>query len=192
MPYRSLTLLALTAVLLTASAVAAEPAPRQVVAAYLDLWSTGELEALETVVTEDFRRHARPGESPRSAAELADLIRSIRANFDDPVRIDRDEILCEGERCAMNGRFLARIQGTNRGVRMRMVAFYRLQDGRVAEEWVVANQLPSMLGLGYGLVPPQYEIRGDGGDVGGGSVLLGGDAGDGETDEAHDGEGDGR
>jgi len=153
----TLRLLSLLLLLTAAPPAAAAGSPQDAVSAYLGTWNTGDLSQLGAVVSDDFQRHARPGESPASPQELADLVRRIRGNFEQ-VRIEMDEILCEGPRCALTGHFVGRIPGTDRGVRMLMTAFYRTEAGRVAEEWVVANQLPSMLGLGYHVASPGTQV----------------------------------
>lgn len=148
-----------------AAVPAATSAAEAAVDAYVALWGTDDLSALDAVVTPGFTRHARPGESPASAAELADLVRHTRANFDH-VRIEVTRRFCDGDRCALAGHFIGRVPGSDRGVRMPTTAFYRLEDGRVAEEWVTADQLPSMFGLGYQLAPPGFGVAAKGPDDG--------------------------
>lgn len=153
---RPATLVLVATVLLVATAAAAR-SPEEAVDAYLGFWN-GDGADPAALVSDDFRRHARPGESPRSAAELADLVARTRANFE-RVTIEVDELFCDGDRCALRGSFTGRIPHTDRGVRIPLSAVYRVEDGLVAEEWVVANQLPTMFGLGYTLAAPGFEVR---------------------------------
>lgn len=150
------------AALLAAWPAAGDAGPEAAVAAYLRLWSGGDPATAGEVVADGFRRHARPGESPASPEALAELIRATRERFD-RVRVEAEELFCDGDRCVLVGSFTGGIPGSDRGVDIPLVAFYRTAGGRVAEEWLVANQLPTMFGLGYKLVPPGYTLLpGDG------------------------------
>ncbi len=137
----------------------AEPSDaREVVLAYFELWNGDDLDTASNLLTPDFHRHSRKGESPESAAQLVQLITTLRSNFRG-MRVQVELVICEAERCAMTGRFQAGITGSAKGFDMLMSSFLRLQDGRIAEEWVRANNLPSLVGIGYQTAPPGARIR---------------------------------
>lgn len=128
-----------------------------VLATYLEVWQTGELERLDDIVSEDFIRHAGPTESPSSRQGLKDLIRDSRRLYR-RLTFEVDEVFTVGERGAMRGTFRGGYKDTDRAVHFPVMSLYRFEDGRLAEEWILANNLSTLIGLSFTVAPPGYTI----------------------------------
>ena len=47
---------------------------------------------------------------------------------------------------------------TGKHIEMRVMDFYRIEDGLIAEEWVLGNNFLVLVGLGFQLTPPHFEV----------------------------------
>jgi steroid delta-isomerase-like uncharacterized protein len=104
---------------------------------------SGDLGVLDEIVAEDYDDHL-PGQS-RGRETLKTYFRGLRTAFPD-VRLPIAQMVAEGDRVAV----LNSVQGTHRGEFLGMAptglavdaqAFqlYRVEDGRLAEHWEVAD-----------------------------------------------------
>jgi steroid delta-isomerase-like uncharacterized protein len=104
---------------------------------------SGDLSILDEIVAEDYDDHL-PGQSP-GRENLKTYFRGLRTAFPD-LRLPIAQMVAEGDRVAV----LNSVQGTHRGEFLGMAptglavdapAFqlYRVEDGRLAEHWEVAD-----------------------------------------------------
>lgn len=103
----------------------------------------GDFDVFDEIVAENYDDHL-PGQSP-GRETLKSYFRSLRAAFPD-LRLPISQIIAEGDRVAV----LNSVQGTHRGAflgiapagrRVDAPAFqlYRVEGGRLAEHWEVAD-----------------------------------------------------
>lgn len=128
-----------------------------VLATYLEVWNTGELERLDDIVNDDFARHAGPSESPSSRQGLKELIRESRRLYR-RLTFEVDDLFTIGDRGAMRGTFRGGYKDTDRAVHFPVMSHYRFENGRLAEEWILANNLSTLIALSFTVAPPGYTI----------------------------------
>jgi steroid delta-isomerase-like uncharacterized protein len=114
----------------------------------LDRYNDGDLDALDGLVAADYVHH-----NNAMALSLTQFKRGaawLRAGIPD-FRIDVEDMVAEGDRVAI--RFVGRgthagsLAGetpTGRAVALHGQAIYRIEDGRVAEDWEVADEADLM------------------------------------------------
>jgi predicted ester cyclase len=126
-----------------------------------ELWSQGDLSALDELVASDFLGHAPLGPDWQGRQGLQTSIRAHRATFPDwNERVV--EIVAEGDLVAVRfistgtdrGGFLGNAP-TDRQVKIREFAIYRLADGKIVEQWV----LPDLLTLQRQLGLPDTTVQ---------------------------------
>lgn len=125
--------------------------------AYVEAWNTGELDRLEAIVTADFKRHAGPDESCSSRAELERLIEQTRTIYKH-LRFTVDDHMTETRGGAFRGSFYGVHAEVNRVVEFPLMTMVRFEDGLIAEEWILGNNFLVLVGLGYQLTPPGFEV----------------------------------
>jgi len=131
--------------------------PKALIRRLHELWTSGELTALEEVYATDFVGHF-PSSSHlperRGIDGVRESIRSIKAAFPD-WREDIEDILAEGSRVVT--RYTSRgthrgvfrgIAATGRAVTVPEISIYRLTEGRVAEQWCLVDELGRLQQLG--------------------------------------------
>lgn len=121
-------------------------------AAYVEIWNSGDTEALDEVVTEDFTRHGNYG-SADSREELATLIRGFHRFYRD-LRYQLLDSFAGAEKGAIRLRFRGGYR--NAGFEMDATNFsmVRFSDGKIAEEWVAGNTTDFWTSMGYRIMPP--------------------------------------
>lgn len=116
---------------------------------HAEVWSKGNLEILEEVYTSDFICHFIVGPEWRGYEGVRGAVSRHRTSFPDWTE-QIEDIIAEGDRVVT--RFRSRgthkgefngISPTGRQVEIFEVAIYRIEDGRVAEQW----GFPDALGL---------------------------------------------
>ena len=108
-----------------------------------EAWNTGQLEILEELLAPDFRAHdptAPGGIVDRSAVH--EILSDIRIAFPD-VRREVCDYVAQGDKIAVRwsvtGTHRAPFAGaapTGRRISVSGITFYRIENGRIAEEWV--------------------------------------------------------
>jgi steroid delta-isomerase-like uncharacterized protein len=109
-----------------------------------NLWSTGDLAAIPTFYTEDFVGHmsATSGLGTlRGHSEVRNAIESVRhavAGFTETI----DDMIIDGDkvvtRYVCTGTHVQPFLGmapTGRPIRVKEISIFRIQNGRVAEQW---------------------------------------------------------
>ncbi len=108
---------------------------------YEDIWSTGQLSLVDSLISEDFVDHNAPPGTPKGRDGFRQVVQMYRTAFPD-LSVAVDQTLEEGDRVALRmtahgkhkGAFLG-IAPTNRAVTFTGMAFVRIQDGKIAERW---------------------------------------------------------
>jgi steroid delta-isomerase-like uncharacterized protein len=129
-------------------------ASKALVRAWVEVWNTGDLDAVDGLLAPGFVRHDPNAPEVHGAAEERQLIAMYRAAFPD-LRFTVDAIVAEGDTVAVRltavgthrGELLG-IPPTGKAVRVAVMETYRIADGRIAEQWVVMDALGMMQQLG--------------------------------------------
>ena len=114
------------------------------------VWSQGNLALADQLYTADFVCHFLVGPEWRGLQGLKERVQDLRRSFPDwTERIE--EIIAEGDRVAVRfastGTHLGEFRGTpatGKKVSIQEVAFYRIVNGRIAEQW----GFPDLLKMG--------------------------------------------
>ncbi|HSM16964.1 MAG TPA: ester cyclase [Gemmatimonadales bacterium] len=111
------------------------------------VWSDGDLSAIDEIWAADFLGHPPVGPDLRGRHALQERVRAHRSTFPD-WKEDVQEVVAEGDRVAARwistGTDVGGFQGnppTGRSVRIGELGFYRIEDGRIVEQWVLADVL---------------------------------------------------
>lgn len=127
-----------------------------VLAAYVEVWNTGQIDRLDELVAPGFRRHAGPDESIDSRAALAELITQTRSIYDH-LKISVDDAVTTDARGAFRGRFYGVHKAVNGVIEFPLMSMVRFESGAIAEEWILGDNFLSLVVLGHELVPPGFE-----------------------------------
>ncbi len=115
-----------------------------------EVWNNGNLDNLEGLFSEDFVAHFLPdGTDTRGLDELREHVRSHRQAFPDWSE-QIDHIIAEGEYVAIRyistgtntGAYLGK-PATGKEVRISEMCIFRIEDDKIAEQWL----LPDLLSL---------------------------------------------
>jgi steroid delta-isomerase-like uncharacterized protein len=118
-------------------------------------WNQGRLDLLDEILAPDFRAHdpASPG-GVVGRAEGRDLLVQMREAFPD-VRREALDHVGDGDKIAVRWRVTGTHRGpfmglapTGRRIEVTGITLYRLEGGRIAEEWVQMDALGFQRQLG--------------------------------------------
>ena len=131
---------------------------QELVVAYIeDVWNSGNLSALEELTTSSFTYHLG-GQPPRDVTGMKQFLTATREAFPDwRVQIDSivgDELLV-AVRWSGEVTHLGPFHGappTGKRVSVSGMNFYRLEEGKIAEEWEQMDSLGMLSEMG--LFPP--------------------------------------
>jgi steroid delta-isomerase-like uncharacterized protein len=129
-------------------------ARKQIADAWAAAWDKGDVDALDAVISPDYRRRAHATDEGQNLAEFKASIIATRAAFPDLITTI-DEILVEGDRAAVrwhsSGRherpFLG-VPPTHRQVEVSGATFSRFQGDRIVEEFVTWDPRALLSALG--------------------------------------------
>jgi steroid delta-isomerase-like uncharacterized protein len=122
--------------------------------------NAADWDALDSLVTEDFRRHsqATPDVQVSSRAEFRELQESFLASMPDQ-HITIEMLLAEGDKVAGYATYAGTLTGpmgefppTGNSAESKFLSIFRIEDGRIAELWVEWDNLAMLTQLG--LFPP--------------------------------------
>jgi steroid delta-isomerase-like uncharacterized protein len=128
--------------------------PALVSAFYERIWNCGDLEAVEELLSEDFRFRGSLGSELEGREPFRGYVRAIRGALAD-YRCDILDCVSENDRAFARMRFSGRHVGTFQGfapsgkiVSWAGAALFRLKSDVIAELWVVGDlsSLSAMLG----------------------------------------------
>jgi predicted ester cyclase len=123
--------------------------------AHEDVWSRGDLSAIDEIWASDFVGHPPLGPDMIGPDALREHVQMHRSRFPD-WREEVTEILAEGDLVASSWISTGTDTGGFRGdsatggtVRIRETGFYRIVNGRIVEQWVLADifSMQQQLGL---------------------------------------------
>lgn len=118
--------------------------------------NTTDWDALDEIVTEDFRRHcqATPDVQVRSREEFKQLLESFLVSIPDQ-RMTIEMLVAEGDKVAGYGTYAGTQTGpmdgfpaTGRPVETKFMTILRIEEDRVAELWVEWDNLSMLTQLG--------------------------------------------
>jgi steroid delta-isomerase-like uncharacterized protein len=131
-----------------------------------EVWSKGNLDAVDELVAPSYANHDPVAPMPESGREgLKKHVTEYRAAFPD-LTFTIDDVLAEGHKVTVRwtahgtheGTLLGNIQPTGKEVTMTGTSILRIAGGKVAEQWVHWDALGMMQQLG--VVPMLGEPRG--------------------------------
>lgn len=117
-------------------------------------------EGLRTVIADDYLRHsqATPGLKVKSFDEFVTFLKDGAVSFPDDKAIF-DTLVAEGDLVAFWGRY----EGTNTGpgpfpptgkpISVEMSGVHRIEDGKIAETWVIWDNVAMFSEIGIKMVP---------------------------------------
>jgi predicted ester cyclase len=113
--------------------------------------SRGNYEVLDTILTPDYVVHP---EEARGAAGLQEMVNGYRAALGN-LRVDIEQQFSAGDRVATVSTIRGVHQGdltgtppTGREVAFAMITISRFEDGRIAEEWEIADTVALLAQIG--------------------------------------------
>jgi len=127
---------------------------KDIVAKYIEeVWNRGNLGSLADMTTADFTYHLG-GQPPRDREGMEQFLAATRTAFPD-WRVEIESIVGEGELVAARWRgevtHLGPFHGlpaTGRKISVTGINFYRLDGGKVAQEWEETDSLGMLRQLG--------------------------------------------
>lgn len=133
---------------------------RDLIRAYVDVWSDGQTRRLDQIVVERFIRLADPlSESVTGREELSRLIDKMRADMPD-LAVVLEDLVIEGDRAATRWWLTGTDTGpgdfppTGRPIAVLGLSFFAFAEGLLAQEWTIADSLTALYQLGFSLTPP--------------------------------------
>jgi steroid delta-isomerase-like uncharacterized protein len=122
--------------------------------AWAAAWDRGDVDALDAVISPDYRRRAHAADEGQNLAEFKASIIATRAAFPDLITTI-DEILVEGDRAAVRWHSKGRherpflgVPPTHRQVEVSGATFSRFQGDRIVEEFVTWDPRALLSALG--------------------------------------------
>lgn len=131
--------------------------PRGLVARFVAAANARDEARLRELLAPEFRRHsqATPGVEVRSAEDMLRFLRDDAAAFPDG-RVDIAATLLEGDRVAFRGTYAGTQRGplgpypaTGRALEIDVAGEFRVADGRIAELWILWDNLAVLARLGH-------------------------------------------
>jgi steroid delta-isomerase-like uncharacterized protein len=126
----------------------------RVIEVWAAAWDRGEVDALDGLLSPDYRRRSSPKDEGQSLAEFKASILAARSAFPDLVTTI-DEIVAEGDRVAVRWHSSGRHEGsflgvppTNRSVEVDGATFARFEGDLVVEEFVTWDPRSLLTALG--------------------------------------------
>ena len=154
-------------IFLTATAVGCAPSPtaqleanKDLVRRFTEALNAANWDALDELVTEDFTRHSQATAGPEvhSREEFIQLQESFLVTFPDQ-RVTIEKLVAEGDEVAALATYsgtqtgpMDQFPATGRSVESTILAFFRIDAGRIAELWVEWDNVAMLTQLG--LFPP--------------------------------------
>lgn len=126
------------------------------------IYTDGKLELIDELVSEDFRHHA-PFPTPDGKDEYKKFQQQFREAFPDFTSTPQEEVVSENKvaqafvmQATHKGEFMD-IPATGNKVEMEGISIYRIEDGKIAEEWVQPDMMAMMQQLGVAPAPDEAD-----------------------------------
>ena len=139
-------------VLLCSLPAAADEENEGLLLAYIEAWNTGDLDSLDSIVSDDFIRHGNYG-TVESKEELRQLISRSHGFFRD-LRIEVDDAVAGPTKGALRWRFRGGFGDASFDLESLNFAMYHFSQGRISQEWVHGNAADYWRSMGYRIMPP--------------------------------------
>ena len=137
-----------------------EPLESPAIRAWLETWSTGAEDDLDSFLTEDTVLQ-EPALSSDDLAGYRNLLRIGLSPLRD-VEFTADDLMQDGDRAALVWSAAAIHNHSGRPVRIRGVSILHFRDGKIAREWRVYDRLDFLRQIG--VVPGDGDGGGSGSD----------------------------
>ena len=167
---RSLSLIAVFAVAVVASAEEALPTPRSIILAdgqeqavqpvtlaarrYAAFWNTGEARYAEAALAQNFVDRTLPAGRSQGLKGVLEASKNFRAAIPD-LRAEIEELLVVKDRAVVRYLFTGHftgsfkdLNGDGREISFRAVDIYRVQNGKISDNWHLEDNLSLMQQLG--------------------------------------------
>lgn len=121
---------------------------------WIELWNTGDLDAIEEFVTPDYVRHDPNGPEVRGPEAERQLVAMYLAAFPDlrftieHLVADEGLVLAHSTARGTHRGDLLGIPPTERAVTVAVMDLFRLADGKIAEQWVTIDNLGMLQQIG--------------------------------------------
>lgn len=129
-----------------------------------EVWNQGALDPIDRYIASDYIRHD-PGlpAAIRGPEGIKQLVPMYRAAFPD-IHFTAADIIADGDRVVVRwdvrgthrGELMG-IEPTGREVRLTTIEIFRLTDGKIAEQWVLVDNLGMLQQLGVFTPPAQPQ-----------------------------------
>ena len=166
----SLLLIAVVASTAVASAEESLPTPRSIIVTaeheqaaqpvilaarrYAAFWNTGEARYAEAALAQNFVDRTLPLGRPQDLKGVLEASKNFRAAIPD-LRAEIEELLVVNDRAVVRYTFMGHFTGTfkdvkgdGRAISFRAVDIYRVQDGKISDNWHLEDNLSLMQQLG--------------------------------------------
>jgi steroid delta-isomerase-like uncharacterized protein len=130
-----------------------------------EVWNQGRIDAVDRYIASDYVRHdpGLPAEV-RGREGIAQLVPMYRAAFPD-IHFTAADVVAEADRVVVRWDVRGTHQGelmgiapTGREVRLTAIEIFRLANGKIAEQWVLVDNLGMLQQLG--VFPPPAPAQG--------------------------------
>jgi steroid delta-isomerase-like uncharacterized protein len=112
---------------------------------YGEVATDGNFAALDEIVSDDFVLHGGPRGDEAGTAPVVANLRALHAAFEG-LTFEVHDVLADGDRMAarwtLRGRHTGDFNGrpaSGAAIEQRGTVFYRVADGRIAEQWVLVD-----------------------------------------------------
>jgi len=133
---------------------------KSLVESSLEVWNKGNMALVDELYTPNFKLHLVNqvnGDRERTEA-FKEYVNFLRTAYPD-MKFEPNQVIIEGDKVIT----LMKFTGTNTGPRGDMpptgkkVEISRIDDGKIAEEWVYKNMASVYRQLGFTITPPSAE-----------------------------------
>jgi steroid delta-isomerase-like uncharacterized protein len=128
-----------------------------------EVWSNGNMEIIDELYSTDYVAHWTSGPDTQGLDELREVIIEARNTFPDLTE-NIEQIIAEGDlvvtRFSSSGTFKGDIMGISpkdQKVTRQEIAIHWIVDGKIVEQWTVADSLVLMQQLGMELRPKEEK-----------------------------------
>ena len=121
---------------------------------YAAFWNTGEARYAEAALAQNFVDRTLPSGRPQGLKGVIEASKNFRAAISD-LRAEIEELLVVNDRAVVRYIFMGHFTGTfkdvkgdGRAISFRAVDMYRVQDGKIFDNWHLEDNLSLMQQLG--------------------------------------------
>ena len=123
-----------------------------------EIWEKGNLDFVDENLTPDFVNHDPRGPEAPGVEGLKQYVTMVRNAFPD-ISVTVEDVITEGDKVAARAAFRAIHQGEYQGIpptgkemTVELIGIFRVAEGKIAEAWILRDDLSMMQQLG--VVPP--------------------------------------